>query len=248
MKKRPRHFVRVCVFILPGADMANNRLGEDFRIAREIWGIDFEITRLKIEHPIFNNLTSKDFGCEGRGDTEIEQLLFQLKRSISPDHHTVAVIYTGTDTISGVTRACTKRRKVTNSSIHHPTFMNFIFISNTFAPDSFAHELGHVFYFSNHIDRQDADLNTPGIQPHVEGNPHNIMAPGHIRTYPTTATPDQINRAFQSNSPQIIFDREGNLVEDLPYFIPHPSFQEDSRRSFNHYGFPLYGQSWPGYS
>ncbi|MFC4408997.1 hypothetical protein ACFOZY_00965 [Chungangia koreensis] len=248
MRRPPRYYAKVYVFILPGANMANNRLEEDFRIAREIWGFDFEITQMRVNHPVFHNLTSRDFSCEGRGDTDIERLLFQLKKTYCPDPSTIAVFYTGSDSILGFGRACTKRRKLPDSTFQNPTFMNVIFISNLFAPDTLAHELGHAFYFSHTIDRVDADLNTPGIQTHVEGSPHNVMAPGHIRRFPTRATPDQILRAIQSNSPQVIFERPGNFEEEIPYLMPQTyENRSHNRRSFNYHQIPYYGQPWPGF-
>lgn len=251
MNKPARHFVRVCVFILPGANMANNRLEEEFRIAREVWGFDFNVTVLKINHPLLNNLSSRDFACEGREDTEVEHLLFELARTYCPDPHTIAVFYTGTDSITGFTRACTKRRELTTSISQPPTIMNVIFISNLFAPDTLAHEIGHVFFFSNYINRADSDLTKPGIQPHVEGDPYNIMAPGCIRKFPTTATPEQINRAIQASSPRIVFDRNQNLLENFPDFAHRQGYYYNhinKRRPLNkHSCHPYHGQTWPGY-
>lgn len=253
MRKPARHFVKVCVFILPGANMSNNRLEEDFRIAREVWGVDFDITvrMLDTQRIFVRRLTSWDFACEGRGDTEIEMYLYQVKRTLCPDPSTIAVFYTGTNTIEDFTRACTKRRRTPDSPVHQPTFMNVIFISNMYAPDTLAHEIGHCFFFSHHINRRDSDLTTPGVQPHVEGMPYNIMAPGHIRRFPTTATPEQIRRAIQANSPRVIFERGETAFEDRPRVTPHHIPRKkrfNSRpRTFNENHTPHVGQSWPVY-
>jgi len=240
MNQPARYFARVCVFILPGADMRNGRLERDFQIARDIWGVDFDLNVLKVDgrNPVFSNLSSRDFTCEGSGDTAIERQLFELKRIYSPDDSTVAVFYTGTNTIAGSARACTKRRRVIGSP--QLSFMNVVFISNTFAPDTLAHEIGHTFFFSHPVNRRDADLDTPGIQNHVEGNPTNVMAPGHIRTFPTTATPEQIQRALQSNSPQVIFERPGFNFGDSP----RGTYEPIDRRTLHR--FPYDDQLWPG--
>lgn len=222
INRRPnvRNLVRVCVFILPGANMEDNRLEEDFRIASEIWGFNFEIEQPAIdeEDPIFI-IEDADLEClNTTPNTPAEEALLNFRRTACPSNNRIAVFYTGADLIGGNTRACTKLTAGVDPSSE--VGMNTIFMTNTFAVDTLAHELGHAFFFSNANNRGDADLTRPGIQTHVEGNPTNTMAPGEIRTYPSSATQQQIERAREANSPQLVFSNvpSKNLVEDTPYF------------------------------
>ncbi|HEQ3529023.1 MULTISPECIES: hypothetical protein [Bacillus] len=203
------YFVNVCVYILPGAQIENNRISKDFATAKNIWGFEFRT----VVHDLRTNpdgtpntdpqfqVDTTDLECSNTlPDTpkETDLIIFGARNCARSNPSHIIVFYTGAPIIQGDIRACTKFRAL----------FNIIFLSNTFAPDTLAHEFGHTFFNANaSLVGKNPYKPLPSDPVHSSDN-SNIMAPGTTRNEKTTANFKlQVTSAIAANNPRVVFPK-----------------------------------------